>query len=76
MDEKLVLSMEELDKVAGGDFCGGELDKGDIALLNTFMILAKESGRSKEDFYESWKQCGASIETLTYIDAHWEEAHR
>ena len=76
MDEKLVLNLEDLDKIAGGDFGGGELDKGDIALLNSFIIIYKEQGYSKEEVLDTWKGNGASNETLTYIDAHWEEIHR
>ena len=47
MDEKSVLNLEDLDKIAGGDSGEGTLNKGDIALLNSFIIRYKEKGYSK-----------------------------
>ena len=76
MDEKFALTPEDLDKISGGDFDEGELDKGDIALLNSFIIIYKEQGYSKKEVLETWKGNGASKQTLTYIDTHWDEIHR
>ena len=76
MDEKFALDLEDLDKITGGDFDEGELDSGDIALLRSFIIIYKEQGYSKKEVLATWKGNGASNETLTYIDTHWDEIHR
>ena len=76
MNEKLKLKPEDLEKVVGGDLCGGELDKGDIDLLNAFIIIFKEQGYSKNEFLVRMTNLGASGEALWYIGTHWEEINR
>ena len=71
MEDKRILSFEELESVSGGGFCTGKLTEKDISLLNCYISLSKERGGSKQKFLEKWAAKGASEETLAYIDANW-----
>ena len=71
-EEGQELNLEELKKISGGNLGKGELDDGDICLLNAFVISCKELNMSLEATLAKLLNLGVSGEALLYVGTHWD----
>ena len=71
MKKELMLKLEDLEKVTGG-----ELDKDSINTLNELIIWGKYKGFSKDEFLVEMVNFGLDGECLWYLGTHWEEINR
>ncbi len=72
MEEKLELSPEILEKIAGGSLTEGDLDEGDILYLNMFMSIYKARGCTMEGYIQQLLSQGCSDVAVAYVRANWD----